>query len=302
MTLAVLLLSEAAPAVADIGDVVGVTASSTKAPEASHGPARLLDGDDATAFCARDKVKVRVVLTLSGPTHLDALALTLGDPAGWKQSPRVKQVFVTVREGEQTVKKIRHKWPDRDEVRGGKVTLGATGDNVVIDFDQVYAGKGLGGLCVAGAELIASEDGDTRVVDSAGLVAVVAGDERTKASLARTWKIATGDGGEPASLELGKRGTFEYKDAAADLKVTGSWRVVDGTGAAAGGRALELKVTKAKRGGKRVTIPATLAPHVARWRHGPVGEGGAAEFQPWVAYAVDETGALSAVVPVGVAP
>jgi hypothetical protein len=294
--IAVCVLAAAASASADdIGDAVGAVASSTRVPDEEYGVARLFDGDDRTTWCAREKVDVQVTVALSKATRVDTLTLTLGNPGAWKQAPRVKQVFVTVRDGERTIKKVRHKWPDRGQVRSGTVNLGATGDNVLIDFDQVYAGTGTSPLCVGGVSLTASDPSTTRPVDAASLVAASWGDDRVKKALARKWKVfLPGDDGGEAKLELG-RGSFEFRGEG--LKVSGTWTLEDVDGR----RTFALRVTKAKAAGKRLPIPEELAPHRGAWRFAAPTEGATAMLLPWIAFAVQD-GALALIAPLAVTP
>ncbi len=300
IAVAVLLAVAAAARADEIGDVVEAVASSTAAPVAEHAVTRLFDQDDATIWCAKEKVHVSVTVKLSRETHLDAVELSLGDPMGWKASPRVKQVFVSVLQGDRVMKKIRHKWPDHAQSKPGKVNLDATGDGVVIDVDQVYAGTGLGGLCLAGVRFVASDPTATRDVDAAGLAADGWSDDQLRNSLSHAWKIATSldADAKPAELDVNKRGTFAYRDATSGLTVDGKWVVAPA--APPKGRALQLTITRARVGRKAVTAPAGAT--TVGWRFAPAAEGDPPTFAPWFAFGLDENGAVVLTEPQSVRP
>jgi hypothetical protein len=275
--------------------ITRAVASSTAG--AAHGVEKLFDLDEATTWCAREKAQVSVAVQLSRPAVLRAARLSLGDFANWKKGPRIKQVFVTVLDGDKTVKKVRHKWPDADEPRDGKVNLDAPGNAVLVEIDLVYAGTGSGGLCLSGVTLEHGADGDSAPLDGADLAAVAWGAKNLEKMLPGVYTVvrAGPEGDVSATLELKKRGRFEYEDEQLDLVVQGKWSVSSNEDGAV---FLELDVRKAKAGGKRIGIPSE--PHVVAWRFGVQEEGGAPTFVPWNAYLRDENGALVPAPPVRV--
>lgn len=282
------------------GRVVAATASSTAIPEDRYGVAHLFDLDDATTWCAREKVHVQVTVRLDRPTTIDTLHVTLGTPLAWRANPRVKQVFVTVLQDGQTMKKIRHKWPDRDEPREGRVNVGARGDTIIFDIDQVYGGSSMSGMCVAGVRLVGGPDGG-QTIDGGNLAATVWGEEPMTRAVQREFTVYrdTADGEAAATLELAKRGKLEYRDDALGLKLEGKWRLEAGPDGQ--GMQLVFDVGKAKLGGKRLKIPEALERLVVPWRFAPLAEGEAATFVPWIAFGVAD-GALVAAPPRSVAP
>lgn len=283
------------------GRIVAATATSTRAPVETNAPARLFDRNDVTAWCAREPVKVRLTLRLDRPTRVETVHLALGHLAAWRANPRVKQVFVTISSGGETVKKIRHKWPDRDEPREGRVNVGATGDLLVVDFDQAYAGSAPGGLCVASLRLMGGLDG-AQELDATDVAATLWSDEDLAELLRRTFRLVREiDGAEmTGTLELTKRGRYEYEDASG-VRVSGRWAVERGAGEGEGAR-LVFRAEKVRVGKKKLDVPEALARHVVEWRWGPPAPGEPPALVPWVAYGLGEGGALEVVAPREVKP
>jgi hypothetical protein len=261
-----------------------------------HGTQKLFDLDEATTWCAREKARVSVGMKLSRVTSVAAARIALGNYGDWSGGPRVKQVFVTVLDGDKVVKKVRHKWPDRDEPRDGTVNLRASGDAVLVEFDLVYAGTGSGGLCISGIALDElGEGGAAAPIDTADLAQAAWGKdaiEKLLPGLYTSWRPGP-EGDVAAKLELTKRGRFEYRDDALDLAVEGKWKLTR-AGADAPLR-LSIEIRKAKAGGKRIGFPAGALD--APWRFAPLGEGGAPGFIPWIAFGRDEKGDLSRIDP-----
>ncbi len=280
---AILILCAGVAAADEAVQVTSATASSTSSE--SHAVSLLFDLDEATTWCAREKAKVTVGVKLSGRSMVDTAHLALGDFSDWQRGPRVKQVFVTVLDGDQTVKKVRHKWPDAQDAREGKVNLGAPGDGVLIEFDLSYAGSGSGGLCISGVRF---ESGGA-TVDTTPMAAEAWGVDAIADRLPGEYTVlrTTPDGdAAPARLEVKKRGKFEYRDDGIDLTLEGKWKIAGG--------GLALSVTKAKVRGKRIAHPKDPIP--VTWRF-QAQDGGAPSFVPWVAFVRDETGALVAEPP-----
>jgi hypothetical protein len=268
--------------------VTAATASSTTAQ--AHSVSHLFDLDEATTWCAREKAKATVGVKLSGTITIDAAHLALGDFSDWKAGPRIKQVFVTVLDGDKTVKKVRHKWPDGEDPREGKVNLGAPGDGVLIEFDLSYAGSGSGGLCVSGVRL----ESAGATVDTTPIAAEAWGERAINDRFPGDYTVLrnTPDGDAAAArLEVKKRGKFEYRDSGIDLKVEGKWKLQ--------GTELVFDVTKAKANDKRIPYPKEPIPVSLRFQ---VPDGGAPSFVPWIAFVRDETGALVAEPPKAVLP
>lgn len=278
---------------AEAGKVSGVakdaTASTTYGTAERRAVGRLFDGDPATTWCGSRKVKDTVTLALGESVPLTVLTLSLGNASAWKDSPRVKQVIVTVREGDRTVKKIRHKWPDHDEPSDGTVNLGAPGDNVLVEFDKVYAGATPRALCVGELGL---EGVDTAAVALAGM----SDEERLGAVMRSFTSVREGDGAN-ATLAIKRGGVFTF--AASDLRVSGRWSfaAAPGTGTTAK-TILRFTPQSSVDGSKRLTVPAGLATHDVPMRH---GAGTPPVPVPWLSYA-NETGALALAQPVEVQP
>jgi hypothetical protein len=276
------------PAAAALGRITDASASTTDGPDDAAGVARLFDDDDATSWCARGKTKEKLTLRLGRSTRLATLELALGHPPSWKATPRVKQVFVSVLDDGKLQKKIRHKWPDGD-ARRGRVHLDVTGDAVIIEIDQVYAGSGPRGLCLAGVRLAGGYDGADTPIDAAGLASAALGEDAARTALTRDFLVVvpTSSGEAQHQLTL-KRGKFTYRDTGTGLEVTGTWKLSPAPSGR--GLALELAPTKATRDKKKVALGAATA-HLDVWRF----QSGA--FVPWIAFAVDESGTLFAYDP-----
>lgn len=298
-TLAGLLAGLLLPALAHAQDARIVAASTTGTPTGDgYAVHRLFDLDEVTTFCAREKVKFKVSVQLAKPTYLAAVYLSLGDPASWKQKPRVKQVFASVYLGDRLVKKIRHKWPDRDEAREGKVNLEASGDSVVLEVDQAYAGKqASAGLCLASLRLEANTRDGLAPVDAADLAALSWTPDQVQNALTHKFTIALGSG--TAVLELGKRGKLGYRDDAAKLEIEGRWKLDTSQ---PGSRRLVFELSRVKAAGKKQAVPEDLARYFAAWRFLAPGEGEAPTFVPWEAFVVDDRGGLGRVAPQSVKP
>jgi hypothetical protein len=272
--------------------IVSAIASSTA--NERNGVENLFDLDEATTWCAREKARVSVGIKLSHVTPIATARLSLGNYGDWSGGPRVKQVFVTVLDGDKLMKKVRHKWPDRDEPRDGTVNLKAPGDAVLVELDLVYAGTGASGLCLSSIALDADGDGGPTPIDPADVASAAWGKDAIQKLLPgtyTTWRPGP-EGDVAAKLEIKKRGRFEYRDEALDLAVEGKWKL-DRT--ADGPIRLIIEIGKAKAGGKRIAFPSKSI--AAPWRFAPLGEGGAPGFIPWLAFGRDETGAVVRIDP-----
>jgi hypothetical protein len=275
--------------------IVAAEASSTEGSEATTGVARLFDGDDGTTWCAREKVKARITLRLAGVTRLSTLELGLGHPTQWKAGPRIKQVVVSVIGEGRLLKKVRHKWPD-GEPRAGRVNLQVSGDTVVVDVDQVYAGSGPRGLCLAGLRLSGGYDGGEAPVDAAALAARALGADAARAALARDFEVVVpvGEGEHRHRLRLTRQGKLVYEDTTTGLVVTGTWKL--------DGEELVVTLARAKRGKAAITVPPALATLRGAWRFAEPADGQPPTFLPWLALTVGDDGALAPAPPRAVLP
>jgi hypothetical protein len=269
--------------------LAGASASSTVSGD-SHTVWTLFDGDEASTWCAKEKVHVQLTLRLGRVTTLGTLHLSLGDSKAWARTPRIKQVFVTVKDGEKTMKKIRHKWPDHDGPKVGLVNLGAPGDSVVIDIDQVYAGSGTGGLCIPELTLEHAE-GTPGPVDTAGAMAALWSHDSTRKALIGRYDVIRG--GARGRIEINKRGTFTYSDAEIGLALEGKWELQDPTDDA--GTVLRVKLRKMKIKGQKQAVPPQLESHTIPWVLDTAASTPA--FLPWASYTIDESGAVVLVPP-----